>query len=456
MFAKNSCYEMICEGLGQDAAGVCRYDGIAVFVPDLLPGERAIVRIVKPEKRYAYGRVEKRLSDSPDRQTPFCPIARRCGGCTCQHMAYSATLSYKQNQVKELIARIAGLDIDVPPVIGMEEPYHYRNKGMYPVGTENGLPVCGFFAQRTHSLVPLPPEGCAIQGDDSAKAVQTVLSWARELHVPIYDERTGQGLLRHVMTRNASDGRLMVVLVVTRPTVPGQELLTARLSALPSFVSLCLSVNANPGNTILGHDIRVLFGPGEMTDTLFGLQFQISPLSFFQVNPQQTLKLYGKALEFAALDGTQTVIDAYCGTGTISLLMARQAQRVIGIEIVEAAVQNARENALRNQISNAEFMVGATEAVLPDLIHSGLKPDVIVLDPPRKGCDEAVLDAIISSAPSRIVYVSCGAPTLARDLKLLASGGYFPQKIQCVDMFCWTSSVETVVCLSNKNSKPRE
>ena len=449
MLAKNQCFEMTCDAFGQDAQGVCRHEGMAVFVPGLLPGERALVRIVKPEKRYAFGRVEKLLEKSPSRAEPFCPIYKRCGGCVCQHMTYEASLAFKRQQVQDLLRRVGGLSIEVPPVLGMAHPFGYRNKGAYPVAQTGGAPACGFFAPRSHDLVPLPENGCAIQGEDSAKATQAVLSWMRQNSVLAYDEQTGRGLVRHIMTRSTTSGELMVVVVVTRADIPkASRLIELLRAAVPGLCSVCLSVNSRRTNVILGTDIRVLWGKAAMEDTLCGLRFSVSPLSFFQVNPQQTERLYGLALEYAGLTGAETVVDAYCGAGTISLLLAQKAKKVIGIEIVPEAIQNANENAARNGIANAEFHVGATEELLPKLVENGLRPDVIVLDPPRKGCDPAVLQAIIAAAPKRVVYVSCGAPTLARDAKLLAEGGYAAEKVQCVDMFCWTGAVETVMLLS--------
>lgn len=448
MLAKNQCFEMTCDAFGQDAQGVCRHEGMAVFVPGLLPGERALVRIVKPEKRYAFGRVEKLLEKSPSRAEPFCPIYKRCGGCVCQHMTYEASLAFKRQQVQDLLQRVGGLSIEVPPVWGMAHPFGYRNKGAYPVAQTDGAPACGFFAPRSHDLVPLPEGGCAIQGEDSARATQAVLSWMRENSVPAYDEQTGRGLVRHIMTRSTTSGELMVVVVVTRADIPkAGRLIELLRAAVPGLCSVCLSVNSRRTNVILGTDIRVLWGKAAMEDTLCGLRFSVSPLSFFQVNPRQTERLYGLALEYAGLTGAETVVDAYCGAGTISLLLAQKAKKVIGIEIVPEAIQNANENAARNGIANAEFHVGATEELLPKLVANGLRPDVIVLDPPRKGCDPAVLQAIIAAAPKRVVYVSCGAPTLARDAKLLAEGGYAAEKVQCVDMFCWTGAVETVMSL---------
>ena len=451
MFARNQCFEMTCESFGQDAQGVCRQDGIAVFVPGLLPGERARVRIVKPEKRYAFGRIEELLEKSPDRAEPFCPIYKRCGGCVCQHMTYAASLAFKRRQVQDLLERVGGLSIEVPPVLGMAHPFGYRNKGAYPVAQVGGAPACGFFAPRSHDLVSLPQNGCAIQGEDSAKATQAVLTWMRQNNVPAYDELTGRGLVRHIMTRSTTHGELMVVLVVTRADIPkAGQLIELLKTAVSGLCSICLSINSRRTNVILGTDIRVLWGKGTMEDTLCGLRFSVSPLSFFQVNPAQTEKLYGLALEYAGLTGNETVVDAYCGAGTISLLLAQKAKEVIGIEIVPEAIQNANENAARNHIENAVFHVGATEELLPKLVSDGLRPDVIVLDPPRKGCDPAVLSAIIAAAPKRVVYVSCGAPTLARDAKILTDGGYVAEKVQCVDMFCWTGAVETVMCFSKE------
>ena len=292
MLAKNQCFEMTCDAFGQDAQGVCRQDGIAVFVPGLLPGERALVRIVKPEKRYAFGRVEKLLEKSPNRTEPFCPIYKRCGGCVCQHMTYEASLAFKRQQVQDLLRRVGGLSIEVPPVWGMAHPFGYRNKGAYPVAQTDGAPACGFFAPRSHDLVPLPENGCAIQGEDSAKATQAVLSWMRENSVPAYDEQTGRGLVRHIMTRSTTSGELMVVVVVTRADIPKSSRLIELLrAAVPGLCSVCLSVNSRRTNVILGTDIRVLWGKAAMEDTLCGLRFSVSPLSFFQVNPQQTERL---------------------------------------------------------------------------------------------------------------------------------------------------------------------
>ena len=453
MLRKNDVFEMTCENFGQDAQGVCRHDGMAVFVPELLPGERAMVRIVKPEKRYAFGRVDKLLTQSPERQEPFCPVYKRCGGCSCQHMRYETTLDFKRDQVQELLRRVGGLDIEVPPVIGMEEPFAYRNKGAYPVVLVGGEPACGFFAPRSHDLIPLPKEGCRIQREDSRDATNAVLLWMKRYGITPYDEVTGRGLVRHIMTRSMRNGGLMVVLVVTSKNIPAKaELIATLQKAVPGLESLCLSVNSKRTNVILGTEIHTLWGKDVMEDTLGGLTFSVSPLSFFQVNPEQTEKLYQLALDYAQLTGEETVVDAYCGAGTISLLLAKKAKKVIGIEIVPEAIENANENAKRNGVTNVEFIVGASEEVLPKLVQGGLTPDVVVVDPPRKGCEEDVLRAILEVKPRRVVYVSCGAPTLARDAKILTEGGYQAEKVQCVDMFCWTGAVETVMLFTRSGA----
>ncbi len=455
MLKKNQIFRMTCESFGSDASGVCRHDGMAVFVPFLLPGEEAEVRIVKAEKRYAFGRAEKLLTASPDRREPPCPAYRRCGGCSCQHMSYAASLEYKRIQVRELLRRVGGIETDVPPVLGMDEPFHYRNKGTYPVGCSGGRPVCGFFAPRSHSLVPLPAGGCLIQRPKSAAAVSALVAWMEEAGAAPYDEAGHAGLIRHIMTRMAGDGRTVVTLVCASGSIPRASLLVSQMrEALPSLSGLCLLVNPRTDNVILDGELRVLWGSAELPMTLCGLRFSVSPQAFFQVNPQQTERLYGLALDFAGLTGRETVADCYCGAGTISLLMAGHALKVTGIEIVPQAIENAKKNAIANGISNAEFLCRKTEEILPRMVSDGARPDVVILDPPRKGCDPAVLAAIAEAGPDRVVYISCGAPALARDARILCDAGYTLDRVQCVDMFCWTGDVETVCLLSKVRSAP--
>ena len=448
MPTKNQIAEMTCESFGSDAAGVCRFEGMAVFVPMMLPGERALVRIVKVQKRYAFGRVEQLLSASPDRREPACPVYRRCGGCSCQHMSYEASLEYKRSQVRELLRRVGGLDVDVPAVLGMSVPLHYRNKGTYPVFLRDGRPVCGFFAPRSHDLVPLPEDGCLIQREESCAAVSALLSWMRTFRVMPYDEREHSGLIRHIMTRTARDGKTVVTLVCSSASLPHTEDLVREMrSALPGLHGLCLIHNPRTDNVILDGKLHVLWGKASLDMTLCGLHYAVSPQAFFQVNPEQTEKLYGLALDFAGLTGKETVCDCYCGAGTISLLLAGHARRVIGIEIVPQAIENAKANAQANGITDAEFLCGKTEELLPRLVADGVRPDVVMLDPPRKGCEPAVLDAICEAGVPRVVYISCGAPALARDAAILSARGYRIERIQCVDMFCLTGDVETVCCL---------
>ena len=455
MLTKNQTAEMTCESFGSDATGVCRFEGMAVFVPMLLPGERALVRIVKVQKRYAFGRIEQLIDASPDRREPVCPVYRRCGGCSCQHMSYEASLEFKRSQVQELLRRVGGLPVDVPEVLGMDAPLHYRNKGTYPVSLREGQPVCGFFAPHSHDLVPLPEGGCLIQRKESSAAVAALLSWMKAFRVLPYDERGHRGLIRHIMTRTSGDGKTVVTLVCASPALPhAQELIEAMRSALPGLHGLCLIHNPRTDNVILDGKLHVLWGEAALDMTLCALHFSVSPQAFFQVNPVQTEKLYSLALDFAGLTGRETVCDCYCGAGTISLLLAGHAQRVIGIEIVPQAIDNAKANAKANGITGAEFLCGKTEELLPRLVADGIRPDVVMLDPPRKGCEPAVLDAICEAGVSRVVYISCGAPALARDAAILSARGYNIERIQCVDMFCLTGDVETVCLLSKIRSAP--
>ena len=441
---KNQLLDLDVESYGMDAQGVCRAEGMPVFVSGALAGERVRVRIVKVERRYAFGRVEAVLTPSPARCEPPCPIYRRCGGCAAQHMAYQETLLYKRRQVQDCLTRIGGLDVQVPPVLGMDDPWHYRNKGAFPVGGHAGAPRIGFYAPRSHDLIDLPPTGCAIQREEANACVRAVREWMRQSGAAPYDEAAHSGLVRHVMARVSRSGEVLFVLVVNGERVPQPELLVALLRrAVPTLTGAMLSVNTARTNVILGGRILPLWGRDYMIDELCGLRFRVSPLSFFQVNPAQTQRLYELALEFAALTGGETVVDAYCGAGTISLLLARRAARVVGIEIVEAAVRDAQDNAARNGIANAEFIAGASEEALPRLVAQGLRPDVVVLDPPRRGCEEAVLRAAAQSAPARIVYVSCNPATLARDVRRLDGLGYRLAAARPVDMFPWTGEVET-------------
>ena len=446
MLRKNQLLNLTCDALGADMEGVCRADGEAVFVPGLLPGETATVRIVKEQKRFAFGRMESRPSPvSSVRRQPDCPAWPRCGGCTCRHMTYAATLEAKRQQVAGCFARIAHIPVEVPPVLGMDTPDSYRNKTALPFGGTPEAPVCGFFAPRSHTIIPA--EGCPNAMAPSGDIAREVLRFMREHRIAPYVEETHTGLMRHLVVRVNRRGQAMVTLVINGDTLPFADELAERLAPL-GMVSLGISVNTERTNVIFGRTFRTLYGPEVLEDTLCGLQFRLSAAAFFQVNPAQTEALYRTALDFAAPGPQDLVCDVYCGAGTISLLMAQRAGRVLGIEIVAPAVENARENARLNHVTNAEFRTGAAEALLPQLVKEGLRPDIIVVDPPRKGLERDVADAIGTAQPKRIVYVSCNVATQARDAAWLCEYGYRVDRVQPVDMFCWTSGVENVIALS--------
>lgn len=452
MLQKNQVVALEVRSFGLDAVGVCRYGdaGMTVFVPGALPGERILARIVKVEKRHAFARIEEIEVASPDRVEPPCPVYKRCGGCVAQHMCYARTLEYKRHQVRDCLTRIGGdafANLEIPPVLGMVEPWHYRNKGSFPVAGEVGAPRIGFFAPRSHEVIDAPM-GCAIQHPTANALVAAARAWMRAHRVAPYDEKTHSGTLRHLVVRTARDGRAMATLVSKEPSLPAaSELVEAFRGTVDGLASVMLCHNPAPTNVILDGPIRPLWGDEAIDDVLCGLRFRLSPHSFFQVNPTQTEALYAKALEFAALTGSETVVDAYCGAGTISLLLAQKARRVIGIESVPQAVADARHNAERNGITNAEFVADQAERALPGLVADGLAPAVVVVDPPRKGCDPALLAAIAKAAPQRVVYVSCNPATLARDAAHLVGAGYRPTAAQPVDMFCWAGGVETVLLL---------
>ena len=450
---KNEVLTLRAVSLGAEMEGVCRSDGMAVFVPGLLPGEEAAVRIVKTEKRFAFGILESPPSvPSPDRQAPDCPVYARCGGCTGRHMTYEATLRAKRQHVADCFERIGHLEAEVPPVLGMENPFAYRNKTALPAGGTVTEPQLGFFAPRSHRLVPAVRCPNAMQ--PAEKIAAAVLSWMKQFRIAPYDEASGQGLLRHLVIRINREHEAMATLVCSEKTLPHATELIASLSPLGA-VSLYLNLNPRRTNVIFGDQFYLLYGKETLTDTLCGLQFELSPASFFQVNAFQTETLYAKALEFADLQETDTLCDVYCGAGTITLMMARRCRQATGIEIVPSAVENARQNALRNGIGNAVFRCGKAEELLPRMVGDGLRPNVIVVDPPRRGLDLSVIDAVAEAGPERLVYVSCNPATLARDAALLKDRNFLIRKIQPVDMFPFTSHIETVVQLSRQKEETR-
>ncbi len=443
---KNQVVQVRCERLGAEMEGVCFHEGMALFVPFALPGEDITCRILKVQKRHAFGKLLEVINPDPARKAPPCPVYNRCGGCAAQHMTYEQTLHFKRVQVEDCFRHIGGLEVEVPPVLGMADPWHYRNKTALPVGGEVGKPQIGFYAPRSHDIIDIA--SCPIAKPGLNGVLKAVRGWMEAYRIPPYREETHTGLVRHVMARSSRMGEVMAVIVLNGRELPREkELLAALKKEVPSLASLCVSVHTARSNVILGDNYRVLFGQERLKDTLCGLTFSLSPLSFFQINPEQTEVLYRTALEFAELSGTETVADIYCGAGTISLLLAKKARRVTGLESVEAAVADARENARKNGIGNAEFLAGQAEELLPRLVEEGLRPDVVVLDPPRRGVEPKVIEAIALARPRRVVYVSCNPATQARDAALFVKEGYQIARCQPVDMFCWTHGVENVLCL---------
>ena len=440
---KNDCFPMTADRLGADLEGVCIHEGMPVFVPGLLPGESATVRIVKAEKRYAFGRMETAPDPaSPDRRDPGCASWPRCGGCTGRHMSYEATLAAKRQQVEDCFRRIAGIDAEVLPVLGMDRPLGYRNKTSLPAGGTADAPVLGFYAPRSHAVIPA--ESCPNAMPPANELTKAFLGWMKMFHVEPYREDTRRGLIRHLVIRVNRKSESMVTVAANGGSLPHAKELTDALVPLGT-VSLWMNENRADTNVILSEKFHLIYGKETLTDELCGLRFELSPASFFQVNPEQTEKLYRTAVDFAGLKPTDRLCDVYCGAGTITLTMARHCREAVGIEIVPAAVENAKRNAVLNGIGNAVFHAGKAEELLPRMVADGLRPDVIVVDPPRKGLDPAVIRAMAQAGPDRLVYVSCNPATLARDAGLLKEEGYLVRRVQPVDMFCWTSGVENVV-----------
>ena len=442
---KNQIHDCEIVSWTHDGAGVARLMGRAVFVPGAIPGERWRVRIVKVSASAVYGRGEECLSPSPDRIAPDCPAYPKCGGCRLRHVSYARELEYKRARVDEAFERIGGLELRVEEMLGAARPEGYRNKAVYALSPELRP---GFYRPRSHEVIPA--EGCRLQTEASRRAAEAVCAFARREGFPTYDEQTGVGLLRHIFTRSAVSGGALQVAVVA---AGGFGAKTAKLvdtlrSACPELVSLVLNVNKSRGNTVLSGDFYTLWGSDTLEDTLCGNRFALSPRSFYQVNPVQAERLYDKALEFAAPEGGETVLELYCGAGTISLCLARWAGRVIGVETVPEAVENARENASRNSVGNVEFLCADAGGAAAELQSRGLRPAAVVLDPPRKGLSLQVVNAVCAMVPERVVYVSCDPATLARDLKLFAARGYDSRRAVAVDMFPRTGHVETVVQLS--------
>jgi len=481
-FQKNDIVKVKIEDIGSEGQGIGKADGYTLFVKDAVMGDMVEARIVKAKKNYAYARLEKVITPSPFRVEPKCPYYRQCGGCQLQPLSYEKQLEFKQAKIRNNLIRIGGFepdDIDecMEPVLGMEEPYYYRNKAQYPVGTDReGNVITGFYAGRTHTIIS--NTDCCLGVPENQEILEIILNYMRRNHVAAYDEATGEGLVRHILIRKGfTGGEIMVCLVINpkeghRPVdeesydfLPAQKMLLDKLAAVQGMTSISVNINRERTNVIMGEEVHTLWGSPAISDTIHirdmgkqgypftgrELVFHISPLSFYQVNPVQTEKLYSLALEYAGLTGREVVWDLYCGIGTISLIMASNAKKVYGVEIIPQAVEDAKENAAGNGIDNAEFFVGRAEEInkYSDVLH----PDVIVVDPPRKGCDKACLDTMLKLKPDRIVYVSCDSATLARDLKILCQGGYELKRVRGIDQFGQSVHVETVVLMSRVEEK---
>ena len=461
---KNDLVTVAIEDIGVGGEGIGKVDGYTLFIKDAIIGDVVEAKIVKAKKNYGYARLMNIVTPSENRvEKPACPMARRCGGCQIQEMKYGAQLAFKEGKVRGNLERIGEvptelLDKVMQPIVGMEEPFHYRNKAQFPIGTDKeGHIITGFYAGRTHSIIP--NTDCALGVAVNQKILEIILHFMENNHISAYDEEKHKGLVRHVLIRYGfKTDEIMVCLVINGEKLPHAEKLVDKLCKIPGMTSITISVNKAKTNVIMGNEIKLLWGQTYITDYIGNVKYQISPLSFYQVNPVQTEKLYGLALDYADLNGNETVWDLYCGIGTISLFLAQNAKQVYGVEIVPQAIDDARNNAKINDITNAEFYVGKAEEVLPEYYreyqesHGGetAHADVIVVDPPRKGCEESLLQTIVDMQPEKVVYVSCDSATLARDVKFLRESGYELKKITPVDQFPNTVHVETVVLLSHK------
>ena len=445
---KGKSYEIEIKTLGTSGEGVGRYQEFTVFVPYALPGEKVLAGIEEVKKTYAKGKLQKILTKSADRVAPICAIYDKCGGCQLQHLYYMAQLKAKRQQVIDAITRIGKQSgVYVEPTIGAATPWNYRNKMQFPIGKQKGKTIIGCFAQGSHQIIDTTD--CHIQKEGNNEVVNAIREIVNKLNIPVYNEDKHSGVLRHVVGRVGKKGDIMVVIVTASDKMPREKEFVKMLRAkLPKVVSIQQNIQTYRNNVIMGRDTKLLWGKPTILDNIGRLSFHISPRSFFQVNTEQAEVLYNKALEFADLHGEETVIDAYCGTGTITLFLAQKAREVYGIEIVKPAIQDAKKNARDNNVRNAEFIVGDATVIMPKLYRQGIRANVVVVDPPRAGCTEVVLETFANMKPEKIVYVSCNPASLARDMAVLAKLGYKAKKVQPVDMFPNTSHVETVVLMS--------
>lgn len=448
--SKNDDLTLHITALTGEGQGVARVDGFAVFVPGALIGETVEAHVIKVTASYAVAKTTAVLTPAPDRVEPRCPVFGRCGGCAMQHLSYSGQLSAKQREVYDALTRLGGFaEVPMRPILGMSDPWRYRNKGSFPFSTQAGAAVFGFYAERSHRLIPL--YDCPIQDERILDIARRVAFFANENRVSVYDEETGRGLLRHVMARALTTGETMAVIVTSAPLSTAQS--TALIAALDGVDSIWHNLNSEATNVIFGERFTLLAGKRALTETIGAYSFFVSPQSFLQVNAAQTAVLYEAAVSLLNPKPTETVVDAYCGIGTLSLLVSSHCAHVIGIEQVPAAIEDARKNAEANGVTNARFLCGNTEDALPQLVAEGAPIHAVLLDPPRKGCDPRAISAILSAAPERIAYVSCNPATLARDLQALCAGGYTLCAVQPVDMFPQTAHVETVVLLCREKAE---
>lgn len=468
---KNDRFELKIEDMSEDGSGIGKQDGYIWFVKDALIGDVVEVSAMKMKKNYGFARMVRVIAPAPGRTEARCPEARRCGGCQLQELSYPEQLKFKEKKVYNHLKRIGGLDklylpeeravanhvpgaVVMEPIIGMENPWRYRNKAQYPIGYDKGGKLtAGFYAGRTHTLIPVPDGDCLLGCEENRDILKRILGYMEEFKIRPYDENEHKGLVRHVLLRKGFySGELMACLVINGDWLPHEDVLVERLKTV-GVTSISYSVNKEKTNVIMGGRIVNLYGPGYITDRIGNVEYRISPLSFYQVNPVQTENLYGTALEFAGLTGEEIVWDLYCGIGTISSFLAQKAKMVYGVEIIPQAIEDARANAERNGFKNVEFFMGKAEEVLPEQYEKNrIHADVIVVDPPRRGCDQVCLDTIVKMGPEKVVYVSCDSSTLARDVKYLGEKGYEVKRVRTVDMFGMTGHVECV-CLMTRKEK---
>ena len=446
MLKKNDEIKLNIEAMTSEGSAVAHHEGMAVFVRGAVPDDEILAHIIKVSKSYAIAKLAEILSPSPSRIESDCPFSDNCGGCSLRNMTYDEELRYKKSRVEDAIKRIGHLDIPIKDIIGSDEINHYRNKAQYPVLIENGVLRAGFYAYKSHRIIPC--KDCLLQQKEFESCLDAFSNWVKRANISSFDERTGKGLLRHIYLRKAPQtGEIMACAVINASSLPKSEILIEELLKVEGMKSICFNVNKSKTNVILGGKTEVIWGSKTICDILLGRKFEISSESFYQVNRDQCEKLYSKAIQYAALSGSETLVDLYCGAGTIGLSMADSAKQLIGIEIVPDAVENAKRNAKLNSITNAEFICADALSGAKQLQARSIKTDVVVLDPPRKGCDKELFDVIEMLSPKRIVYVSCDSATLARDLAILDEKGYKALEITPVDMFPRTTHVENVVLI---------